>query len=266
MKVYISADMEGVTGVSHWDEVDHNKPQYAYFQEQMSKEVAAACEGATLSGAKEIYVKDAHYSARNIIPSYLPENVKIIRGWSGHPYSMVQGLNNKFDALMMVGYHSRAGSSSNPLAHTMSSAKIDEIILNEKPASELLLHGTVASKYHVPLVFVSGDFGICKEVKEISPLTMTHSAVQGIGNSTISIQPELSRLKIKKKAEKAFSLDLKSCIWAHPKKFKLELKYMKHVDAYKAAQYPGAIMLSPKRIVFENQDYDNIMRFVLFCV
>ena len=62
MKVYISADMEGVTGVAHWDEVDHNKPQYSYFQKQMSKEVAAACEGAILAGAKEIYVKDAHYS------------------------------------------------------------------------------------------------------------------------------------------------------------------------------------------------------------
>ena len=85
MKIYISADMEGITGVTHWDEVDHNKPPYSYFQEQMSKEVAAACEGANSAGAKEIFVKDAHYSARNIIPSFLPKNVKIIRGWSGHP-------------------------------------------------------------------------------------------------------------------------------------------------------------------------------------
>ena len=92
------------------------------------------------------------------------------------------------------------------------------------------------------------------------------TSLQGIGNSTISIQPDLSRLKIKKKAEKALSLDLKLCAWVHPKKFKLELKYMKHVDAYKAAQYPGAMMLSPKRVAFENKDYDNIMRFILFCV
>ena len=266
MKVYISADMEGVTGVSHWDEVDHAKPQYSYFQKQMSKEVAAACEGAIAAGAKHIYVKDAHFSARNILPSYLPENVKIIRGWSGHPFSMVQELNSSFDALMMIGYHSKAGSGGNPLAHTMSSSKIDSIILNDIPASELLLHGTIASKYQVPLVFVSGDYGICKEAREINPLTITHSTMQGIGDSTISIHPELSRLKIKKKAEKALTLELKLCSWAHPNKFKLELKYMKHVDAYKAAQYPGAMMLSPKRIVFENKDYDNIMRFILFCI
>jgi len=266
MKVYISADMEGITGVAHWDEVDHNKPPYSYFQEQMSKEVAAACEGANLAGAKEIFVKDAHYSARNIIPSFLPKNVKIIRGWSGHPSSMVQELNSKFDALLMVGYHSKAGSGGNPLAHTMSSSKIERIILNDRPASELLLHGTIASKYHVPLVFVSGDFGICKEIRKINPLTITHCTMHGVGDSTISMQPELSIMQIKKKVEKALKLDMKLCTWAHPNKFKLKIRYMKHIDAYKASQYPNAIMLNAKSVVYESKDFDDIMRFILFCV
>ena len=114
MKVYISADMEGVTGVTNWEEVDHNKPAYTQFQKQMSLEVAAACEGAISAGAKEVLVKDAHYSGRNILPSYLPKRAKIIRGWSGHPYSMLQEINSGFDALMFLGYHSRAGSGGNP--------------------------------------------------------------------------------------------------------------------------------------------------------
>ena len=70
--------MEGVTGVTNWEEVDHNKPAYPQFQKQMSLEVAAACEGAIRAGAKEIFVKDAHYSGRNILPSYLPKRVKIL--------------------------------------------------------------------------------------------------------------------------------------------------------------------------------------------
>ena len=105
MKVYISADMEGITGVTNWEEVDHNKSAYSQFQKQMSLEVAAACEGAIRAGAKEIFVKDAHYSGRNILPSYLPKRVKIIRGWSGHPYSMFQEIDSSFDAIMLVGYH-----------------------------------------------------------------------------------------------------------------------------------------------------------------
>ena len=157
MKVYISADMEGITGVTHWDEVEHEKPSaYNQFQERMTEEVLAACNGAIDVGAKEIWVKDAHYSGRNILAEKLPANVRLIRGWSGHPYSMVQELDESFDALLMVGYHSMAGYGGNPLAHTMSSAKIDSIYINDQQASEFLLHGNIAAKLGVPLAFVSG--------------------------------------------------------------------------------------------------------------
>ena len=139
MKIYISADMEGITGVTHWNEVEHNKPsQYTQFQERMTKEVLAACNGANDAGATEIWVKDAHYSGRNILSEYLPKNVKLIRGWSGHPYSMVQELDSSFDALMMVGYHSMAGQGGNPLAHTMSSSKLDSVFINDQQTSCLL--------------------------------------------------------------------------------------------------------------------------------
>ena len=127
LKVYISADMEGITGVTHWNEVDPEKPNYAQFQKRMTGEVVSACRGALDAGAKKIMVKDAHYTGRNILPEDLPEEVELIRGWSGHPYSMVQELDETFDALMMVGYHSRAGSGGNPLSHTMSSGKIERI-------------------------------------------------------------------------------------------------------------------------------------------
>ena len=100
MKIYISADMEGITGVTHWDEVEHEKPtSFLQFQDRMTKEVSAACLGANEAGAKEIWVKDAHYSGRNILAESLPNNAKLIRGWSGHPYSMVQEIDSSFDAV-----------------------------------------------------------------------------------------------------------------------------------------------------------------------
>ena len=103
MKVFISADIEGVAGITSWDETNKNHSDYEYFKIQMSKEVAAACEGANECGAKEIYIKDAHASGRNIIPDYLPENAYLIRGWSGDPLSMVQGIDDSFDALIFIG-------------------------------------------------------------------------------------------------------------------------------------------------------------------
>jgi D-amino peptidase len=267
MKIYISADMEGITGVTHWDEVEHNKPSaYTQFQERMTKEVVSACEGANDAGAKEIWVKDAHYSGRNILSEQLPENVKLIRGWSGHPYSMVQELDDSFDALLMVGYHSMAGKSGNPLAHTMSSSKLDSIFINDQQTSEFFLHGNIAAKHGVPLVFVSGDAGLCEEVKDVSPNTTTHATMVGVGDSTINIQPETSRKAIKEKVKMALLSNMKRCIWMHPDSFSLKVRFIKQQLAYQASYYPGATLLDAKTVAFEASDYDDIMRFILFTV
>ena len=96
MKVYISMDIEGITGITHWDEATKNKADYRVFQEQMTDEVVAACEGALNAGATEIFVKDAHDTGRNIITSRLPEEAIMIRGWSGHPFCMLQELDETF--------------------------------------------------------------------------------------------------------------------------------------------------------------------------
>ena len=91
MKIYLSADMEGTAGIIDWNETTAGHPQYAYFQQQMTREVAAACEGAIAAGATEILVKDAHDSARNIIPDQLPEQTRLFRGWDSTPAMMMAG-------------------------------------------------------------------------------------------------------------------------------------------------------------------------------
>ena len=265
MKVYISADMEGVTGVVNWDEVDHNKSSfYDQFQQKMTQEVVAACEGANDAGAAEIWVKDAHYSGRNIMQDLLPKNTRLIRGWSGHPYLMVQELDNSFDALIMIGYHSRASSSTNPLAHTMSSSKIDKILVNDQAASEFFLHGNIASKYKVPLVFLSGDAGICEEVKKVSPNTDVQATMVGVGDSTISIHPKQSANLIRSKVKKVLSGNFKKCVWKHPNHFKLQVRFTKQQLAYKASFFPGVSQIDPKTVYLETSDYDNVMKFLLF--
>lgn len=267
MKIYISADMEGITGVTHWDEVDHNKPEaYTQFQRRMTLEVVAACEGANDAGAKEIWVKDAHYSGRNILSDKLPENVKLIRGWSGHPYSMVQEIDESFDALMMVGYHSMAGQGGNPMAHTMSSSKIESIFINGQKTSEFYLHGNVAAKFGIPLVFVSGDAGLCDEIKGVNPNIMTHATMVGVGDSTINIQPEASRNSIRKKIKLALLGEIDKCVWSLPDTFNLEIRFMKQQLAYRASHYPGAHLLDAKTVAYDTTNYDDIMRFILFTV
>ena len=144
MKVFISADIEGTAGITNWDEARKPHADYPEHRQQMTREVLAACDGANAAGAKEILIKDAHATGRNILQADLPENVRLIRGWSGHPMSMVQELDKSFDAALFIGYHSKAGDETNPLAHTLT-GEVMRMRINGVPTSEFLLHAYAAA-------------------------------------------------------------------------------------------------------------------------
>ena len=138
LKVYISADIEGVTGVTHWDETKKQEADHKEFAHQMTLEVKAACEGAIMQEQMKYGLKMLMIAGRNIDHNLLPKNTKLIRGWSGHMYSMVQELDETFDALIFIGYHSAGGTNTNPLSHTMNT-KIDYIKLNGEYLVNFLL-------------------------------------------------------------------------------------------------------------------------------
>lgn len=265
MKVYISADIEGITGVAHWDETNRTKDDYPYFAQQMTSEVKAACVGANEGGAKDILIKDAHGSARNINILDLPENVKITRGWSRHPYLMMQELDSSFNAAMMIGYHSYSGSADNPLAHTLDDI-VAYIKINDEYASEFLINAYTAALVDVPVVFVSGDEGLCNHVKKINKNITTLAVKKGSGDSTTSIHPALASKLTEEYVQSALKGDISKCKIELPKSFKVEISYVNHQRAYKASFYPGMKQISPTNVVFETDDYFQVLCAFLFLV
>ena len=144
MKIFISADIEGVATTTLWPETEKGSEDYRLHAQQMTMEVIAACEAASEAGASEIVVRDAHEDWNNLDIWKLPENVTLIRGWSGHPYSMVYGIDPSFDAAIFIGYHSAASSEGNPLSHTESLNPLS-VKLNGALASEFLLYSDAAA-------------------------------------------------------------------------------------------------------------------------
>ena len=144
MKIFISADIEGVATTTLWSETEKGSEDYRLHAQQMTMEVIAACEAASEAGASEIVVRDAHEDGNNLDIWKLPENVTLIRGWSGHPYSMVYGIDPSFDAAIFIGYHSAASSEGNPLSHTESLNPLS-VKLNGALASEFLLYSYAAA-------------------------------------------------------------------------------------------------------------------------
>lgn len=265
MKIFISADIEGITGIGHWNETDKAHPnEYSWFQNQMTAEVAIAAETAIEAGATEILIKDAHDSGRNLILDKLPELVNVVRGWAGNPLSMVQGVDESFDAIMFIGYHSRAGQNTNTLAHTMTSARIARMTLNGQDMSEFYFHALAASYYGVPSIFVSGDEGLCKEVKEHNAFIQTVATIRGEGDSVISQHPAQSIRMIQAGVSNAIRGDLSKGLITIPEKLEFSIEFKKHQDAYRASFYPGADLLNPVTVGFKTQDYFEVLRFNLF--
>ncbi|UCE67613.1 MAG: M55 family metallopeptidase [Candidatus Zixiibacteriota bacterium] len=263
MKVFISADIEGTTGITVWTECEKGKPDYEEFRKQMTAEVVAACEGAMEGGAKEIVVRDAHDTARNIIASSLPENVKLIREWSGHPFQMVQGLDESFDAAIFTGYHSRAGSDTSPLAHTLTGSSM-YIKINDRYASEFLINSYSAASVGVPVIMVTGDKGLCVDAMDLIPNIRTVPVSEGEGTSNISIHPNLAVKKIKETAKQAVSGDPGKCKLPLPKIFQVEILYKDNRLAYKTSFYPGARLEGTHTIKLECDDYFDVLRFLTF--
>jgi D-amino peptidase len=263
MKIYLSADLEGVTGVTHWDETELHKEDSLAPREQMTAEVVAACEGAIQAGATEIWVKDAHDSGRNIIASKLPQEARLIRGWSGHPFMMVQELDDTFQAVVLIGYHARAGAAASPLAHTMT-GNITHITINDRYTSEFLIHTYAAAFAHVPVVFVSGDKGLCDEVAQFNPHIETVAVKEGIGNSTVSIHPGLATARIRDGVKKALEGDVAQCQTPLPARFSVDVQYKDHFKAYLYGFFPGASQKAPSTVHFDSESYYEVMRFLLF--
>ncbi len=265
MKVYISADIEGVAGITNWNEAEKNHPDYPEFRARMTDEVVAACAGAIAAGADEILIKDAHDSGRNILADRLPDCARLVRGWSGHPLAMVQELDGSFDAVLLVGYHSKAGSESNPLAHTLT-LKVAQISINGAVASEALIHSWAAAIHGVPVVFLSGDKGICSDARAFNPGITAVAVSEAFGPSTVSLAPVRAQRLIREGVQAALAGDRAACRLALPERFVLEVKFANPVQAYKSSWYPGARHLGNQTVRLETTDYFEVLRALRFIV
>ncbi|MEA4920957.1 MAG: M55 family metallopeptidase [Clostridiaceae bacterium] len=261
MKVFISADIEGITTTTVWDECHNSHPSYPLHAEQMTKEVLAACEGAFSGGATEIVIKDAHGPAINIDPTQIPEHVSLLRNWSGHPYAMVEGIDSSFDCAMFIGYHSAAGRPGNPLSHTYS-GRNTMVRINGRQTSEFMLYSWACALEGVPTVMLSGDKMLCEDYADLHPALISVPVKEGIGALSCNYSPVTTLKEIKDAARRAVGQDLMDAAakTTLPEFFSVEVDYKIHADAEKMSYFPGCRKTSPYTVAFETGSYFEVLR------
>lgn len=263
LKVFISVDMEGVSGVIHWEDVSRDGKDYGLFRKLMTAETNAAVEGALAAGATEILVRDSHGSARNILPDMLNPAAKLIRDWSNGPLSMMEGIDETFDAVIFVGYHARANTPDATLDHTMTGT-IYEVTVNGKPMPEAGINALSAGYFGVPVVMIAGDKAVCKQAEELFGDIVTAPVKEGIGQAALTLHPEKACALIKQKTTEALKR-LKDF-----KPYKLQPPYTMVVTfkdewrADNARWIPGAERSGPTSVSFTSDNYLEVLRFFKF--
>jgi len=165
MKILIATDMEGITGVTNWDQVMPGHAEYARFRKMMTQDVNAAIRGAVEAGADEVIVADGHWDGSNILIEELDPRARLNTG-SPSPFSMMQGIDESVDGVMFVGYHARNGTPNAILDHTWSRRCVANVWINDMLTGEYGLNGALAGHFGVPVIMVSGDQTACAQVAD----------------------------------------------------------------------------------------------------
>ncbi|MEU3984343.1 M55 family metallopeptidase [Streptomyces sp. NPDC026672] len=168
MKILISADMEGATGVTWPADVLPGTPQWERCRGMFTSDVDAAVRGFFDGGADEVLVNEAHWTMRNLLLERLDERAQLLTG-RHKSLSMVEGVQHgDVDGVAFVGYHAGAGSEG-VLAHTYLANSVTGVWLNGVRASEGLLNAHVVAEYGVPVVLVTGDDVACEDALGYAP-------------------------------------------------------------------------------------------------
>ena len=186
-KVFISADMEGISGISGPDQLSASGAEYNRSRRLMADDVNAAIRGALAGGATEVVVNDSHGSMRNLRIEDVHPAARLI-SHSFKRYGMMQGLDDSFDAVIFIGYHAKAGSERGVFAHT-GSGIVRDVRVNGRSLGEGGLNTLVAGWHGVPVVLVTGDDVAVAEVQAAAPGARTVAVKHAINPRAVELRP-----------------------------------------------------------------------------
>ena len=261
VKILISADMEGVCGVTSWVQVmppelgqtPSSTVEYERARLRLTKEVNAAAQGAFAAGASEVIVNDSHDGMRNLVPEELHEGVRFITG-NDKELGMVQGLQEGVDGVFFVGYHAKAGTPAAPLAHTWT-GYVQDVRLNGQSTGEFGLNAAIAGHFDVPVLLITGDDKAVAQCQAFSGEAVVGVVVKE-GYSTFSaihLHPHKAQQLIREAAEQAVKTS-QAKPWTFPTPCAVEVDFDHQTRADQCLYLPGVSRVGERSIGFSASD------------
>ncbi len=262
MKLYISGDMEGVAGVSSWQQVDARTPhpEYQIYRRYYTQEIAAAVEGARSAGATDVLINDSHGPMRNFVFEELPQDVRVIFG-NRKPFSMVQDVDQTYGGAFFVGYHGAIGDANAVLCHTYTPSVIYEARLNGVRCSEATLNAALLGHFGVPLLMITGDRTTVEGVQAQMPWTHGVVIKESIGNfAANSVSPRAAQAMIREGAAAAVAAAGNAKPFTFEAPVVMELLLGKTEQADLLQMIPGFERTGGRSVRFISDDYPTIFK------
>jgi D-amino peptidase len=265
MKIFISADMEGITGQVSWaacGRPDGNHYDFPFARRMMTHDVNAAIRGARAAGAERVVIKDSHGTSRNLLIDELEPDVELISGEGAGYDGMMEGVADGFDAAMLVGYHGMAGARRGVMEHTIA-GNIHGVWFDDVEVGEIGLSAAAAGDYGVPLVMIASDNTGCTEAAGLIPGIKTAITKYGIGRYMARcLHPSVTAGRIYDAAyagvEAARAHEIAPWVPKLPATVKIEFNRSEEADI--AARMPGVNRVSTFAVSYEAEDYPDLHR------
>lgn len=248
MRILISADMEGVTGVTFPDDVEPGSRRWERHRELFTADVNAAVRGFFAAGAGEVLVNDAHSDKRNLLLDRLDPRATMLIG-THKPWGMMEGVDRGYDAVAFVGYHAAAGQQG-VLSHTYLPNTITGVWLNGAVCSEGYMNAALAHEFGVPVVLVTGDDCAVQDARGYAPGAQLVAVKECVDRYTaICLPPERTAGLIEDAA--ARSLDPLAAVTPLPAPYRYEVEFDATHPVVMTTAIPDVEQVGPRRIAFE---------------
>lgn len=240
MKLYLSVDMEGITGIPDYTFVDSSQHNYERARKIMTEETNHVLHTAYENDVSHVLVNDSHSKMNNLLIDEIHPEATLITG-NVKPYSMVQGLDDSFEGAIFIGYHARAAQRG-VLSHSMTFG-VRNFYINDVPVGELGFNAYVAGYYEVPVLLVAGDDCAAREAEELIPNVVTASVKKTISRSSVeSLTPKKAGELLREQTEQAIHNRTKIEPLVPPKRPTLRIEFMNFGQAEWANLMPGTEM------------------------
>ncbi|MGX1950277.1 M55 family metallopeptidase [Streptomyces anulatus] len=264
MKLLISVDMEGVSGIVHSTETNPERYDYQRGRELMTADANAVIAGVLdADPTADVLVADAHGTFRNLLPEQLDRRARLVRG-KPRSLNMLAGLDEETDAALFVGYHVRAGEGPGVLAHTMNGELLDVRVAG-RSLGEIGLNAAMAGHLGVPVVLLSGDDAACVEMADLVPETVTVPVKEALGMAAaVTLHPEEARDRLRRAAADAVSRRAEIPPLALTGSLDVEVDLASPHTIELATLVPGVSRTGgARRVAFTSPDYATAYRLIL---